>query len=86
MMVESKKAVALKYNPSEDVAPKVVAKGRGYIAEKIIAIAMEAGVPLHNDPDLIEVLSAVELGDQIPASLYQAVAEVLAFIYTLNNK
>jgi flagellar biosynthesis protein len=86
MNVDSRKAVALKYNSSVDVAPKVVAKGRGYIAEKIIAIAREAGVPLYSDPDLIEVLSAVELGDEIPASLYQAVAEILAFIYTLNNK
>jgi flagellar biosynthesis protein len=78
------KAVALKYDRKKDNAPKVVAKGRGTIAERIIAVAGEHHVPMYEDQNLIEVLEALDLSTEIPPQLYQAVAEVLVFIYRLN--
>lgn len=84
-MDEQKKAVALKYNKDKDRAPKVVAKGKGYIAEKIIQAARENNVPLYEDKNLSQVLEALDLDTEIPPELYRAVAEVLAFIYKLNK-
>ena len=84
-MKEQKKAVALKYNKGKDSAPKVVAKGKGYIAEKIIEAARENNVPLYEDKNLSQVLEALDLDTEIPPELYRAVAEVLAFIYKLNT-
>ena len=78
------KAVALRYDDLRDPAPRVVAKGQGKIAEKILEVARRCGVPVHEDPDLVEVLAKVELEAVIPPVLYQAVAEVLAFLYRLN--
>jgi flagellar biosynthesis protein len=80
------KAVVLKYDREKDNAPKLVAKGRGAIAEKIIAVAGEHNVPLHEDKNLVEILEALDLATEIPPQLYQAVAEVLAVIYRLNAK
>ncbi|CAB1072255.1 Uncharacterized homolog of the cytoplasmic domain of flagellar protein FhlB [Olavius algarvensis Delta 1 endosymbiont] len=85
-MDKSPKAVALKYNGQTDRAPRVVAKGRNKIAEKIIDIAKEHDVPLYEDKNLIQILEALELEAEIPPELYRAVAEVLAFIYRLNGK
>lgn len=82
---KDRKAVALKYNRSEDVAPKVVAKGRGYIAEKIEDTAREHNIPLYEDKELAQMLEALNLNTEIPEELYTAVAEVLAFIYRLNK-
>ncbi len=82
---ERKQAVALKYNPKEDIAPKVTAKGKGLIAEKIIQMAKESGIPIHEDADLIEILSSLDLEDLIPSELYQAVAQILAFVYNMNK-
>ncbi|CAM2897366.1 EscU/YscU/HrcU family type III secretion system export apparatus switch protein [Paenibacillus sediminis] len=76
-----KKAVALKYNPTENDAPVVVAKGKGRIAEVILGKAMESGVPIQEDPALVEVLSKLDLDQQIPPELYSLVAEVLTYIY-----
>ena len=84
-MDKQKKAVALKYNKGRDSAPKVVAKGKGYIAEKIIEAARENNVPLYEDKNLSQVLEALDLDTEIPPELYRAVAEVLAFIYKLNT-
>ena len=87
-MPKSKKpnrAVALKYEPLQDNAPKVVAKGKGAIAAKIIALARENGIHIHQDPDLIEVLSKLELKAEIPAELYIVIAELLGFVYALNG-
>ena len=81
-----KKAVALKYEPSMNEAPIVTAKGQGLIAEKIIEVAKKKQIPIKDDPDLVQILSQLELGDQIPSSVYQVVAEIFAFIYHLNNK
>lgn len=80
-----KSAVALQYDPERDSAPRLTAKGKGAIAERILGIARESGVPIVQDPDLVEVLAAVELEQEIPSRLYQAVAEVLAFVYRLNR-
>jgi flagellar biosynthesis protein len=80
------KAVVLKYDREKDNAPKLVAKGRGAIAEKIIAVAGEHNVPLHEDKNLVEILEALDLATEIPPQLYQAIAEVLAVIYRLNAK
>ena len=85
-MDKRKKAVALKYNRGKDNAPKVVAKGKGIIAEKIIETARENNVPLYEDKNLSQVLEALDIDTEIPHELYRAVAEVLAFIYKLNNQ
>jgi flagellar biosynthesis protein len=85
-MDKSPKAVALKYDGKKDSAPRVIAKGRGEIAEKIIEIAGEHNVPLYEDKNLVQVLEALDLETEIPPELYRAVAEVLVFIYWLNGK
>ncbi|MCJ8010585.1 EscU/YscU/HrcU family type III secretion system export apparatus switch protein [Paenibacillus sp. KQZ6P-2] len=76
-----KKAVALKYAPGETDAPVVAAKGRGRIAEAILDKAKEHGVPVQEDAALVEVLSKLDLDQQIPPELYQLVAEVLSYVY-----
>ncbi len=81
-----RKVAALKYDQAKSMAPRVVAKGRGYIAEQIIQVARENDVPLIEDRNLANVLEAMELESEIPAELYRAVAEVLVFIYRLNGK
>ena len=86
MKKKQKKAVALQYKPGEDYAPKVTAKGEGRIAEKIIELARRHGIPIKDDPDLIEVLSKLDLHESIPPTVYIAVAELLAFVYSLNKK
>ncbi len=80
------RAVALRYKQGEDAAPLVVAKGQGAIADKIIAIAEQHDIPLYQDPDLVEILTTIDLGHHIPTDLYQAVAEVLAFVYRMNGQ
>lgn len=77
-------AVALHYDGKE--APRVTAKGTGELAEKIIALAKEHGIPLQEDAALISLLSKLDLGDEIPPALYTAVAEIIAFAYILNGK
>ncbi len=81
-----KKAVALKYDIERAPAPKVTAKGFGSVAEKIIALAKENGVPVKDDPDLVEVLSRLDINEEIPPDLYVVVAELLAFIYRMNSE
>lgn len=78
-------AVALKYSPGA-AAPTVVAKGRGLIAEEIIARAREHGIFVHESPELVALLSQVDLDGQIPPQLYIAVAELLAWIYQVERK
>lgn len=79
-----KKAVALSYDQNDD-APRISAKGSGYLAEKIIQLARRHQIPIHQDHDLSEILSALEAGQKIPPSTFIAVAEILAFIYQANN-
>ena len=78
--------MALKYRSESNRAPEVTAIGRGGIAEKIIALAKEHHIYIHNDPDLIEILSQLDLNDEIPPDVYTVVAELLAFVYSLNEK
>lgn len=80
-------AVALRYNSEKDGSPRVIAKGRNLIAQKIKEIAMEHDIPIVEDPPLARALfKAVELEEEIPAKFFQAVAEVLAYVYKLKNK
>ncbi len=80
------KAVALLYDQKRAGAPQVVASGKGEIAARIVETARGAGVPVLADADLLEVLAQVPVGREIPAALYQAVAEVLAFVYRVNGR
>ena len=80
-----RQAVALRYDSEKDRAPRVVAKGRGYIAEKIIKAANAHGVPLVADADMSNLLEEIELDAQIPPQFYLAVAEILAFVYRLGE-
>lgn len=82
----TKRAVALKYDVKEDVAPKVTAKGEGYVAQKIIELAKKYNLPIREDPELVYLLSSIELNENIPTELYRIVAEVLAMIYKVNGK
>jgi flagellar biosynthesis protein len=86
MKEKREKAAALKYERSVNAAPQVVAKGSGLVAEKIIALALENGVPVHEDRNLIEILSTIDLYEEIPSELYKAVAEILAFVYKMSGK
>ena len=81
-----RKAVALGYKPTSDDAPKVLASGKGSIAEKIISTAIKHGIPLQEDSDMVEVLSKLDINEEIPPDLYQAVAEILSFVYRINNE
>ncbi len=81
-----KKAVALVYDRDKQDAPRVAAKGQGRIAEKIIELAREHDIPIKDDPDLVEVLSSLEINQEIPSEIYVAVAELLAFVYSMNAK
>lgn len=83
---KQKKAVAILYDDSPNAAPKVIASGKGSIAQKIIETAEEAGIHIQQDPNLVELLAKVDVGEEIPVDLYQTVAEVLAFVYKVNNR
>lgn len=80
-----KRAVALLYDHDKGNAPQVVASGSNLVADKIIATAAEAGVYIKEDRDLVELLSKIPVGAEIPAELYQTIAEVLAFVYAVNS-
>jgi flagellar biosynthesis protein len=79
-------AAALHYSHDGKGAPTLVAKGEGFIAEKILATAQQHGVPIHQDPALVGALSRLDLGEQIPTELFSAVATVIAFIYRLKKQ
>ena len=79
-------AIALGYNVDADAAPRVLAKGHGEIARRILELAREKNIPVRDDPDLVQTLAQLDLGEFIPAELYPAVAEVLAFIYRENQR
>lgn len=86
MTNERKKAVALSYDQVKDNAPKLTALGKGLIADDIIEIAKENDVPIVEDASLVELLSELNINETIPDELYEAVAEVFAFIYQLDQK
>ena len=79
-----KQAIALAYDPQEN-APKVIARGKGVMAERIIEKAQEANVPVHQDNKLAETLSRLEIGEMIPPELYEVVAEILVFVDAMDK-
>jgi flagellar biosynthesis protein len=80
------RAVALRYDEASSRAPEVVARGIGDVASRILEAAAQAGVPVREDPDLLELLSGCHLGDEIPVELYSAVAELLTWLYGVNGR
>ncbi|WP_209122402.1 EscU/YscU/HrcU family type III secretion system export apparatus switch protein [Alkalihalobacillus sp. BA299] len=78
-------AIALTYNESSDDAPRVKAKGKGFVAQEIIALAKENQIPIQEDTSLVELLSQIEINETIPSELYEVVAEVFAFIYRIDK-
>ncbi|WP_214881585.1 MULTISPECIES: EscU/YscU/HrcU family type III secretion system export apparatus switch protein [unclassified Exiguobacterium] len=83
-MKDQKKAMALTYEQSMD-APHVVAKGTGIVAERMLEIALENGIPVHEDPALLSLLSALNIEDQIPEDVYQVIAELFVFLYQMEQ-
>ena len=84
--VQRERAVAVRYRTEQDHAPKVVAKGAGLIAQRIKELAVQYGIPIHRDDDLVELLAQVEIDREIPSELYAAVAEVLSWVYRANDQ
>ena len=80
-----KKAAALKYDENNDVVPRVIATGRGRVADMIIEKAVEAEIPVVEDAALVSSLLMLELGEEIPPELYRSVAKILAFLYDLDK-
>ena len=78
--IKNKTAIALKYDSDQDVAPRIVATGKGYVANKIIAKASQENVPIHRDDAIAKTLSKLELGDTIPPELYEVVAQILIYV------
>ena len=83
---KKKAAVALKYDRAADSAPMLVAKGRGAIAAQIIALALEKGIEIKEDADLVAVLEQLDLDTPIPVAAYAAVAEILSYVYRVNAR
>jgi flagellar biosynthesis protein len=83
---KNQKAVALGYEKNQDHAPKVLASGKGMIAEKIIELAKENNIPIHKDADLVEVLSVLEINEYIPLEVYAVIAEIFTYIYEEDAK
>lgn len=83
--LKTQKAVALKYDREKGNAPKVVASGKGEVANNIIKLAQEHDIFIKKDADLVELLSKIEVNKEIPPMLYKAVAEVFSFIYKITN-
>lgn len=81
-----KLAVALQYEADKQEVPVIIASGRGEIAEKILAAAQQEKVPVYQDQSLVQVLTSLELGTAIPPELYQAVAQVIAFVWRMDQK
>ncbi|HTG71609.1 MAG TPA: EscU/YscU/HrcU family type III secretion system export apparatus switch protein [Candidatus Udaeobacter sp.] len=81
-----RKAVALKYEPGERAAPVMVAKGKGHLADLILERAKENGIPVQEDSSLVEVLSKLDIDQEIPPELYTLVAEILSFVYRSDRK
>lgn len=86
MNTTHKRAVALGYQPDQDPAPQLIAKGERLIAERMIETAKAAGIPIVEDASLTAALTQLDLGAHIPAELYQTVAEVLAFVYRIDHR
>ncbi len=83
---ERRRAVALHYEAGKDLAPRIVAKGEGHVADAIIEIARQHGVHIREDRELVAVLAKLDLDTVIPPELYRAVAALLVFVYRLSGK
>ena len=81
-----KRAAALSYDPDEHEAPVLAAFGEGHLAEKIVSIAKESGIPVLPDPSLASMLSKISVGDEISEDMYEAVAKVLAFVGEIDRR
>ncbi|MFS0782322.1 EscU/YscU/HrcU family type III secretion system export apparatus switch protein [Bacillus sp. 1P06AnD] len=86
MTDKRKEAIALKYDSDQDASPKLIAKGKGKIADSILERAKENHIPIQEDPTLAELLGKLNINESIPPELYEAVAEVFAFIYKLDKE
>lgn len=84
--IADKKAVALKYDMQQDTAPKVIAKGRGHVAEHILATAQQNSIPVYQNKTLVNMLMALEIDREIPPELYKAIAEVMAYVYKMDKE
>ena len=84
--IMNKKAVALRYDENRDVAPVIVASGLGYMAEKIVEMANENGVPVYEDNSLATVLTQLDLGTAIPEELYQAIVDIYTYFLKYTPK
>ena len=80
------RAAAISYDPGENDAPVLAAFGEGYVAQKIIEVAKESGVPIMPDPNLTSMLSKLSVGDEISPEMYEAVAKVLAFVSEVDRR
>ncbi|WP_291006362.1 EscU/YscU/HrcU family type III secretion system export apparatus switch protein [Ferrovibrio sp.] len=83
---KSQKAVALRYDAAREDAPRVVAAGQGHIAEQIVRIALDNGVTIRKDADLVEILGKLDLDTLIPVEAFAAVAEILSYVYRTQGK
>ena len=81
-----RRAAALQYDPACDAAPRLLAKGQGALADRILSLAREHGIPIHEDRVLVEILATLDLDQQIPPELYRIVAEVIAFVYRVQGR
>lgn len=84
--IAEQKAVALRYDMEKDRAPRVVAKGRGHVAENILAAAQKNTIPVYQNKTLVNMLMALEIDREIPPELYKAIAEVMAYVYRMDKK
>lgn len=84
--LRNRAAVALRFDPDQDDAPVVLAKGKGYIAEAILELARQAGIPAIEEPELLQLLEGVEIGQYIPPEAYTLVAEIIAFLMSLDER
>ena len=85
MELNEQKAAALKYDADRDRAPRLVAKGRGHVAEHILAVAQKNAIPVYKNKSLINMLMALEIDREIPPELYKAIAEVMAYVYRMDK-
>ena len=85
MESEEKKAAALKYDADRDRAPRLIAKGRGHVAEHILDVAQKSAIPVYKNKSLINMLMALEIDREIPPELYKAIAEVMAYVYRMDK-
>ena len=83
--IKDKQAVALKYDADQDTAPRVIAKGKGHVAEHILEAAQKSSIPVYQNKTLVNMLMALDIDREIPPELYKAIAEVMAYVYKMDK-